>query len=838
MIRKLVIIALLALAGIAAAPNARAQKSTGEWTMFHVYANGVSDIVDTPSKVYYLSSGRLYSYDKDNNETYAYSIANKLSDTEIASIHYNIEQHYLLIVYASSNMDALYDNGKVVNMSDIKDTTLNEQKEITSVAFYNGLIYVSMPTTIVVYDAKNLTVKESARYTGENITNMAVSAGYMYINNNDTKVGKRAPLNGRTLPQAGDFAGRNYGVMAYLTGLGSSLIMDLTEPVTSTFPSGTDIATKFSTTWDAPTQLSALHPLQPLKVLADSTAYLVTANEILFFDKDGNHTSTTTLPDQLKGQRIAFTRDLSDCWAGDKDGIANYRVEGTTVTVLSDKSKPQGTSSVKEVAFLRASKDGSRIYLSNIGLTSFKSIGTINNGFTTPQTTNYIENGKIYSATPQDVEMVTAQGKNAQNVNNNKLLYCPENFVVDPDNPNIYYICSYHDGLYVFQQNDNGEFIQIGHFDSANAPVKHDWNYARGVLSLDVNFDAQGNLWFGCWTQSHRDCAAYNVLPKSKFKNTDGSLKDLSLITAADWYPAKSLGQYVGERDMRSVFSKDGIMINWDRRFADGVTLFVTDTKNTANTADDVYVELTGILDQDGKTFDPYRWMCGIEDGRGRIWLGTANGIVEVTEPRKLTDPTYRFTRLKVPRNDGTIYADYLLEGVQVNDIACDASDRKWVATENAGVYLVSQSGDKILEHYTSANSMLPSNAVYSVICDPNSNIVYFGTANGLLAFNSTSSPAAPDFSEVYAYPNPVRPDYTGWITIRGLMDNSLVKIADSAGNVVAQVKSDGGMAVWDGCNLNGQRVRTGVYFVFVSANNGSVDSSSKGAVTKILVVN
>ena len=203
-----------------------------------------------------------------------------------------------------------------------------------------------------------------------------------------------------------------------------------------------------------------------------------------------------------------------------------------------------------------------------------------------------------------------------------------------------------------------------------------------------------------------------------------------------------------------------------------------------------------------------------------------------------MTNPTSRITRLKVPRNDGTIYADYLLEGVQVNDIACDASDRKWVATENSGVYLVSQAGDKILEHYTTSNSMLPSNAVYSVFCDPRSNIVYFGTDNGLLAYNSTSSPAAEDFSEVYAYPNPVRPDYTGWITIKGLMDNSLVKIADSAGNVVAQIKSDGGMAVWDGCNVSGERVRTGVYFVFVSANNGSVDSSSKGAVTKILVVN
>ena len=92
MIRKSVIIALLALAALipGASQQAQAQKSTGEWTMFPVYSNGVSDIVDTPSKVYYLSAGRLYSYDKENNETYSYSVANKLSDTEISSILYNI----------------------------------------------------------------------------------------------------------------------------------------------------------------------------------------------------------------------------------------------------------------------------------------------------------------------------------------------------------------------------------------------------------------------------------------------------------------------------------------------------------------------------------------------------------------------------------------------------------------------------------------------------------------------------------------------------------------------------------------------------------------------------
>ena len=92
------------------------------------------------------------------------------------------------------------------------------------------------------------------------------------------------------------------------------------------------------------------------------------------------------------------------------------------------------------------------------------------------------------------------------------------------------------------------------------------------------------------------------------------------------------------------------------------------------------------------------------------------------------------------------------------------------------------------------------------------------------------------DLSDVYAYPNPVRPDYTGWITVTGLMDNTLVKIADAAGNVFFQGRSEGGMLTWDGCDANGDRVRTGVYFVF--ASHGASGESSDNCVTKIMVIN
>ena len=120
-------------------------------------------------------------------------------------------------------------------------------------------------------------------------------------------------------------------------------------------------------------------------------------------------------------------------------------------------------------------------------------------------------------------------------------------------------------------------------------------------------------------------------------------------------------------------------------------------------------------------------------------------------------------------------------------------------------------------------------------MCDPFSNKVYFATSSGLIEYSSTSSPGADSYDDVYAFPNPVRPDYGGWITVTGLMENSLVKIADSAGNVVHQGKSDGGMFVWNGCNPSGERVRSGIYYVLASQN---ATGSAEACVTKIMVIN
>jgi ligand-binding sensor domain-containing protein len=228
-----------------------------------------------------------------------------------------------------------------------------------------------------------------------------------------------------------------------------------------------------------------------------------------------------------------------------------------------------------------------------------------------------------------------------------------------------------------------------------------------------------------------------------------------------------------------------------------------------------------------------------MEDANGWIWIGTSSGVFIVKDLTQIgystTSGALKAVRPKVARNDGTNYADYLLSTDNILWMACDASNRKWLATESSGIYLVSEDGTEILEEFNEDNSPLLSNTVEVVACDPNGNDVLMATPEGMFIYSSTSSPAADDYSEVYAYPNPVRPDYTGWITINGLMENSLVKISDMSGNVFWEGTSEGGMVVWDGCNRDGSRVKSGVYLVYASQTSGD---SNSGVVTKIVVVN
>lgn len=242
----------------------------------------------------------------------------------------------------------------------------------------------------------------------------------------------------------------------------------------------------------------------------------------------------------------------------------------------------------------------------------------------------------------------------------------------------------------------------------------------------------------------------------------------------------------------------------------------------------------SSFTNQDGTNYEncyPYDIQ---EDYQGNIWIATNQGPFYIKKEEKGQSNATLYQE-KVPRNDGTNFADYLLSGIHTNGIAIDGGGRKWFATIGNGVFLVSADNMTQLQHFTAENSPLLSNNVQYISINHSSGEVFFLTDKGLCSYIADATVASDDMQKdnVYAYPNPVEPGYTGLITVVGLSFNADVKILTSSGRLVAQGRSNGGTFTWDGCDQQGKRVASGVYMVAAATSDGN-----KGIVCKLAIIN
>lgn len=248
---------------------------------------------------------------------------------------------------------------------------------------------------------------------------------------------------------------------------------------------------------------------------------------------------------------------------------------------------------------------------------------------------------------------------------------------------------------------------------------------------------------------------------------------------------------------------------------------------------DEIKVIRSPFVNKDGTTVNINYIRCIKEDLDNNIWIGTTAGPLYI--PRtEITSDSPILTQVKVPRNDGTNYADYLLSGVDITCMGIDKGNRKWFGTANNGVYLISSDNLTQIQNFTSTNSSLLSNNIESIAINDATGEVYFGTDKGLCSYMSDASIANNEMTKdnVWAYPNPVRPDYTGLITITGLSFNADIKIVTSNGTLVNTGRSSSGSYTWDGRDLKGKKVASGIYMVETSTQTGE-----KGTVCKIAIV-
>ena len=220
-------------------------------------------------------------------------------------------------------------------------------------------------------------------------------------------------------------------------------------------------------------------------------------------------------------------------------------------------------------------------------------------------------------------------------------------------------------------------------------------------------------------------------------------------------------------------------------------------------------------------------------DFDNEIWIGTDNGFAVLYNSQESFDASpgeYNAQRIKL-EYEGNV--EYVLGDTDITDIVVDGGNRKWFATSNSGIVLLSADGLEIVEQYTKDNSPLISDNILDLEIDHNTGEMYIITDLGMVSYRTDATYEDPDYSNVTIFPNPVRPEFSGPITIQGIRYDSDVKITDISGNLVYKTTSNGGTATWNGKTLTGEPVSTGVYLIWTAANQG------KGRkVGKVLVVN
>lgn len=369
------------------------------------------------------------------------------------------------------------------------------------------------------------------------------------------------------------------------------------------------------------------------------------------------------------------------------------------------------------------------------------------------------------------------------------------NIAVSPLNGNVF-LASYLNGLV----ETDGEGNVVKNYNESNSKLQTVTFSDQIIRVTDARFDNQNNLWI----------------------NNNLSDQPLVVKTAEDKWYSYSLGTSDEVLDLEI----DDAGQKWIQLFKDGVIVF-NDNGTLEEPRDDRFIQLNNQGDQGN--FPTAQVNEITKDKEGNIWLGTNDGIAVFFDPESI------FERNNV--NAQQIFIEdsedggYLLSGESVNAIAIDGANNKWMGTDN-GVWKVTGDGSKILKRFNEENSPLTSNQINDIVVQQNTGEIFFATDEGIISYRAEATEGSNQHNDVYAFPNPVTPDYSGPITIKGLVRNANVKITDVNDHLVTEMEAQGGQAVWDGTNLNGSKVSNGVYFVYSSSEFGE-----ESFVTKILII-
>lgn len=729
----------------------------------------INAIAVTRDKVFALSNHSLFAVDKQSEEIVYYNRLTGLNGAVISTIGYNPTLNLLLVCYENGHLDIINSHDEVYNIPDLYLKQTTYSKIVNSIYMHEHTAYLAMDFGIIELDMKRREIKDT------------------YIIGQDAK-----EVNVKHITIMGN---RIYAVspqLLYSASL-SDPLSDYAYWQTQALPTGKEVSAFCA--YDELLYIvrdSVLCSYRDSKWQKHTTSYKVngvcpTDQHLFILPKNqaGVAIAETDLSLQMTdmGMITDIVQDGSSYWWA---SVTGELVRGTDRQAF----RPDGP--INNIAY-RMRTFGDRLYVVPGGRWATQN--------KTPGEIMFYENGTWVNIS-NDVINQACGFK----------VYDLMNVAQDPNDKDHYFVTSYGAGLLEMQSDEVVNLYTPDNSTLISAVPNYPKEYTRTDGAM---YDEQGNLWIlnAVGTKS------INIFTPDKQWFSFG------LAYQSDTIPLYTPGEIMVDR--RNTQWK------WipQCRYNTGL-LLLQDNATPTNDKDDQVFYRNEWYDQNNKQIIPEFIYSMAQDHDNTIWVGTNAGLFLIPATIDFTTSN-RCERVIISRNDGTQLGDYLLDNEQINHIVVDGANRKWIATATSGVFLLSSNGEETIEHFTTENSPLSSNNVLSIAILESTGEVFFGTSQGLVSYMSDAIEPAKNFSDIYAYPNPVHPNYHGVVTIRGLMANTEVRIVDASGNLVTTIQGNGGEAVWDMTNAQGSRVASGIYTALCNTQDGAAHST-----VKIMVMN
>lgn len=363
------------------------------------------------------------------------------------------------------------------------------------------------------------------------------------------------------------------------------------------------------------------------------------------------------------------------------------------------------------------------------------------------------------------------------------------NISFNPQQPNLAYISSFHDGLGVWDVNKNELTVyNAANTDELNAVIEGD------TRVYGVAFDKNGTGWMT------NTATTQNSHLVSIDKNNQFTQHSTNVIN--------------GDKFLMPVVDKNNT--KWFGSYANGLFAY-NETKNKA----------MQITTSDNLPNNNVKTVA--LDYKNELWIGTLKGLRIIRNVDQFLTSS-QLTPTNIVIVDEGLNQELFFEQ-DISNITVDGSNNKWVSVADSGVFLISDKNET-LYNFTTTNSPLPSNDVIAITINGTTGEVFFVTRSGVVSFKNYATTPATDLDDIKVYPNPVRPGFTGDVKVSGLVADATVKITDVAGNLVYETKSLGGTVTWNTLSFSGSKVPSGVYMIFISSQDGTLD-----AVKKVMII-